>query len=359
METLLRGTISQRILKQVVYVHILRPQTLASTDESIAKAAYILRNDGVVAFPTETVYGLGARFDSEKAIKKVFLAKGRPSDNPLIVHISDLDELSSVAQEVPVIAEKLMLSFWPGPLTIVLPKTAAVPKVATGGLETVGVRMPAHAMALSLIRAVGLPLVAPSANLSGRPSPTSAAHVTEDLGDRIDGILDGGDTELGLESTVVRVVDDKIVVLRPGCVTREMLADIGEVEVESPSDDSNSTPAAPGMKYTHYAPRAQVSLVVGQAVESLPRLARELQKQGMSVAVVAFEGTLSQLQGMVKMSLGEHGGTDTAAKRLYSHLREADHLGVDHVLVEGIKAEGLGEAIMNRLTKAATCVIGG
>lgn len=338
----------------------LSPITLASTDESIARAASILKNEGIVAFPTETVYGLGARFDSEKAIEKIFVAKGRPKDNPFIVHICHPNELSIIATGVPAIAERLMLSFWPGPLTIVLPKTPIVPKIATAGLDTVGVRMPAHALALALIRAVGVPLAAPSANLSGRPSPTSAMHVKEDLDGRIDAILDGGQTEVGLESTVVTVAQDRITILRPGAVTREMLEEIGRVRVVSPSYDPSLVPAAPGMKYIHYAPRAEVSVFVGQAISMLPDKVHRLQQRDAVIAVVAYEDTLMQINnGMVKMSLGERDRVDLAAKRLYAYLREADHLSVNHILIEGIEARGLGEALMNRLLKAATHVIGG
>lgn len=338
----------------------LSPATLATTDESIAHAARILKNEGIVAFPTETVYGLGARFDSEKAIEKIFVAKGRPDDNPLIVHISHPYELSGIVTEIPLIVERLILSFWPGPLTIVLPKAPIVPKIVTGGLDTVGVRMPAHAMALALIRAVGVPLAAPSANLSGRPSPTSALHVKDDLDGRIDAILDGGSTEVGLESTVISIANNNIAILRPGAVTREMLEEIGRVDVIAPSFDPNYTPAAPGMKYIHYAPRAQVNLFVGQAIKKLPELAHKLQQQGAALAVVAFEDTLLQINNeTIKMPLGQRGRVDMAAKRLYSYLREADHLSVDYILVEGIEAEGLGEALMNRLTKAATHVFGG
>ena len=338
----------------------LSPVTLASTDECMIQAARIIRNEGIVAFPTETVYGLGARFDSERAIEKVFVAKGRPDDNPLIVHISHPDELALIATEVPAVAERLILSFWPGPLTIVLPKAPIVPNIATGGLGTVGVRMPAHDMALALIKAVGVPLVAPSANLSGRPSPTSALHVKEDLGDRIDAILDGGDTDVGLESTVVSVAHNKITILRPGAVTREMLEEIAHVHVVSPTFDPSRAPAAPGMKYTHYAPRAEVSLFVGQAIKTLPDYAFKLQQQGAAVAVVAFKDTLMKINDvMIKMALGERGRVDIAAKRLYACLREADHMGVDYILIEGIEPDGLGEALMNRLTKAATHIIGG
>ncbi|MDP3488420.1 MAG: L-threonylcarbamoyladenylate synthase [Bacillota bacterium] len=356
----MRGTISQRILQVGGLVLFLSSETVASTDEAIAQAARILKSEGIVAFPTETVYGLGARFDSEKAIERIFVAKGRPDDNPLIVHISHPDELSVIVTEVPAIAERLILSFWPGPLTIVLPKAPIVPKIATGGLNTVGVRMPAHPMALALIRAVGVPLVAPSANLSGRPSPTSALHVKDDLAGRIDAILDGGDTEVGLESTVVSVAKNRITILRPGSVTREMLEDIGQVHVAANPLDPNHAPAAPGMKYVHYAPRAQVSLFVGQAIKKLPEFAHRLQQQGAAIAVVAFEDTLMQINTeIIKMPLGQRGRVDMAAKRLYAYLREADHLSVDYILVEGIEAKGLGEALMNRLTKAATHVFGG
>lgn len=333
----------------------LSPQNISAADESIARAAYILQHNGVVAFPTETVYGLGARFDSVTAIAKIFEAKGRPQDNPLIVHISELNQLNMVVQKVPALAEKLISAFWPGPLTIVLQKTPNVPSQATGGLATVGVRMPSNSIALALISAVGVPLVAPSANISGRPSPTSAIHVREDLAGRIDAILDGGEAQVGLESTVISVTENSIVILRPGAVTREMLEEAGRVKVLVPDYNLSSAPLSPGLKYTHYAPRARVTLFVGQAVAELPLQAQKLQEQGEKVAVVAYDDTLKNVSGdCVQLSLGERGQVVVAAKLIYAHLREADNLGSTQVLIEGSETEGLGEALMNRLRKAAS-----
>lgn len=341
-------------------LRILRPVGHSTDDKDIKAAAAILKSGGVVAFPTETVYGLGARFDNEAAVAKVFAAKGRPRDNPLIAHVSHPRQLQQLVTGMNALEEKLMLAFWPGPLTLVLPKTAAVPYIVTGGLETVGVRMPGHQLALSLITAAEVPIVAPSANISGRPSPTSARHVAQDLFGRIDALVDGGDTPLGLESTVVQVRGDVINVLRPGGVTREMLASETGCHVISSvhHEDSASAPIAPGMKYTHYAPRALVTLYEGQAIVDIGSDARSLQQSNVSVAVIAFADTLSTLpRGVNIYTLGDRGSVDIAARRLYAYLREADDLGVQQILVEGLESKGLGEAVMNRLYKAATTVV--
>jgi len=340
-------------------MQVFTPNEYNERDASVLKAAYILQQGGVIAFPTETVYGLGACFDNVEAINKIFKAKQRPADNPLIVHVAGCQELELVAASVPPLAERLMLAFWPGPLTIVLPKTDAVPLIATGGLDTVGVRMPAHPLALALINAVGKPLFAPSANLSTRPSPTTAQHVVEDLQGRIDAVLDGGATEVGLESTVIRLVNNSIQILRPGGVTREMLEDVGRVAVTSAVGHSTQVPPSPGMKYMHYSPKAKVSLFMGQAVVELPAVVSNMVQQGIKPAVLAFSDTLEKLpEDIVRMPLGERGSNDTAAKMLYAYLREADILGVQHILVEGLKSQGLGEAVMNRLLKAASEVRG-
>lgn len=324
-------------------------------EKDVQAAAEILKEGGVVAFPTETVYGLGARYDSEVAIKKIFAAKGRPSDNPLIVHISHPRELALVAREFSPTEEKLMMAFWPGPLTLVLNKQEAVSPLVTAGRNTVGVRMPSHPLALKLIAATGVPLVAPSANISGRPSPTTAQHVAQDLVGRIDALLDGGETAVGLESTVIRVFSDRIIVLRPGSVTRSMLEEVAKLPVML-STETEGVPEAPGMKYVHYAPEAQLILYVKTNRDEIAAsLARDL-----STAVIAYADTLEGLPANVhKFTLGERGSVDLAAQRLYAYLREADSLGVERILVEGIESKGLGEAVMNRLYKAASQVIGG
>lgn len=317
-----------------------------------------MRNGGLVAFPTETVYGLGARFDCPEAIRSLFAAKGRPPDNPLIAHISHPKQLTELVSHMTPLEERLMLAFWPGPLTLVLPKLPAVPASATAGLSTIGVRMPAHAIALALISATGLPIVAPSANLSGLPSPTTARHVARDLGDRIDVLLDGGETPLGLESTVVQVRERVIYILRPGSVTREMLAEETGARVEGTwsGNAEEGVPLAPGMKYKHYAPRATVIVYAGEAGKEI---AAAIERASSPPAVIAFADTLAALpQSVARFTLGERGQADTAAKRLYAYLREIDDLGLTHVLVEAVPPLGLGEAVMNRLHKAATEVKG-
>jgi len=327
----------------------------AAQDDDVQAAANILKEGGVVAFPTETVYGLGARYDCEAAIKKIFAAKGRPSDNPLIVHISHPRELARVAPEFSPIEEKLMMTFWPGPLTLVLNKHEAISPLVTAGRDTVGVRMPSHPLALKLIAATGVPLVAPSANISGRPSPTTALHVLQDLTGRIDALLDGGETTVGLESTVVRVFLDRIVLLRPGSVTRTMLEEVTKLPVAL-TTETEGVPEAPGMKYVHYAPEAKIILYLdarqGGMVITLDG--------EVSTAVIAYADTLEGLPAKAhKFTLGERGSVDLAARKLYAYLREADSLGVERILVEGIESTGLGEAVMNRLYKAAFRVIGG
>lgn len=339
-------------------LRILCPDEHTAKDKYIAEAAAILRNGGLVAFPTETVYGLGARFNCPEAISRLFAAKGRPPDNPLIAHISHPKQLTALVSHMTPLEERLMLAFWPGPLTLVLPKLPAVPALATAGLSTVGVRMPGHAIALALITATGSPIVAPSANLSGLPSPTTARHVAQDLGERIDALLDGGETPLGLESTVVQVREGVIYILRPGSVTREMLEEMGAAVHGAWRGDVQEAvaPLAPGMKYKHYAPRATVVVYEGEAVREI---AAEIERAPSPPAVIAFADTLATLpECAARFTLGERGQADTAAKRLYAYLREIDDLGLTHVLVEAVPPLGLGEAVMNRLHKAATQVKG-
>ncbi|MGV3463815.1 MAG: L-threonylcarbamoyladenylate synthase, partial [Heyndrickxia sp.] len=237
------------------------------SNPQVVEAANLLKQNEVVAFPTETVYGLGANAISDEAITKVYEAKGRPSDNPLIVHIADFSQLYNLVLEIPKTAEKLMEKFWPGPLTIIFKvKSKAVSKKVTAGLNTVGIRMPDHPLALALIKAANLPIAAPSANSSGKPSPTTAGHVRDDLNGRISGILDGGETGIGVESTVVDCTGEVPIILRPGGVTKEAMEnEIGNVEIDPALHENlNSKPKAPGMKYTHYAPNAPVYLVDGK-----------------------------------------------------------------------------------------------
>jgi L-threonylcarbamoyladenylate synthase len=300
----------------------------------------VLRGGGLVAFPTETVYGLGADALSEAAVRKIFAAKGRPADNPLIVHVAGVDQVAALVRAVPAVAAALMAKFWPGPLTLVFERSAAVPDVTTAGQATVGVRVPAHPAALALLRACGRPLAAPSANRSGRPSPTSAAHVLGDFSNgEIDVVLDGGSCEVGLESTVVDVTRAVPMVLRSGGVTVEALrAAVGEVDVLI-GHDPEAMARSPGLRHRHYAPRARVVLVgAGEA------------QGGDDVAVISrrtrpvgFVGTWRQMPADL----------EGFARELFAALREVDAPGVETIVVEGVEEEGLGRAILDRLRRAA------
>lgn len=329
----------------------------------IARAGAVLARGGLVAFPTETVYGLGANALDPAAVARVFAAKGRPADNPLIVHVATLEELPRVAGEVPPLAQRLARRFWPGPLTLVLPRAAAVPAAASAGLATVAVRMPDHPVALALIHAAGVPVAAPSANRSGRPSPTCAGHVAEDLGDAVDLLLDAGPTRIGVESTVLDVTEDPAVLLRPGGVTLEELEEVlgpGGVRVwpEAGAGTPESGPArSPGMKYVHYAPAAPVYLYTGERAAVRAALAATLhdaRSRGERVGLLATEATLAELAPLASEaeSLGREPAE--AATRLFASLRALDSRGVASILVEGIAETGLGFAVMNRLRRAAT-----
>jgi len=423
-------------------------------DAALAEAARTLREGGIVAFPTETVYGLGADARNPEAVRRVFEAKGRPSDNPLIVHIADRKQLEELALPFGRTEERLMDAFWPGPLTIVLTvRPGAVAPQVTAGLDTVAVRMPAHPVALRLIAAAGCPVAAPSANRSGRPSPTLAAHVREDLDGRIDGIVDGGPAEVGLESTVVMVAGGRIHVLRPGGVTREALAEaagcevvvdgvagVGEDEgrdgigcgtggVESGgeygaaggrtsgaddglrsgdahaagsgaddgsrsgdahaagsgaddgsrsgderaggsgADDGSrsgaeragdsggiSAPRSPGVKYAHYAPRGEMTLVIGErgAVRDyIGREAATARAAGCRTGVLAWEEHAAEYDADAVVVCGSLARPEEAARRLYAALREFDERGIGRIWAEGCPPEGIGLALMNRLAKAS------
>lgn len=328
----------------------------------IVDAARLLRDRAVVAFPTETVYGLGANALSNEAVEKIFAAKGRPSDNPLIVHIAKKEQLSTVASEIPEKAEKLMDAFWPGPLTIILPRTDEVASLVTAGLDSVGVRMPDHPIALALIAEAGVPIAAPSANRSGRPSPTTAAHVLADLDGRVAGIVDGGATGVGLESTVIDVTVEPPVILRPGGITREeMEAVIGPVALDpSFQAGATETPRAPGMKYTHYAPEGEMWLVAGEAKRVWDKMAamlREAKQHGRKTGVLATEETFEAWRAHpdadVVLSVGSRSDLGEVAHQLYAVLRDFDAHHVQFIVGETFSREGLGMAVMNRLEKAA------
>ena len=330
-------------------------------DEELEEACRILQKGGLVAFPTETVYGLGGDAMHPEASAKIYAAKGRPSDNPLIVHIADMDALEDIAQSVPEAAVKLADHFWPGPLTMIFPKKEAVPKSTTGGLETVAVRMPSHPVARALIRESGVYIAAPSANTSGRPSPTKAEHVKEDLDGRIDMILDGGAVGIGLESTIVDLSTGVPTILRPGYITGEMLEDVlGEVQVDpailSQKMNPNIVAKAPGMKYRHYAPKGQMTIIegdTGKVVDEINRLVKEKTDEGCSVAVIATEETKDAYACANVRSVGSRATEGSIAAGLYDILREMDHIGAEYTYAESFEKDTLGKAIMNRMLKAA------
>jgi len=320
---------------------------------NIAEAADLLRNKEVVAFPTETVYGLGADATSDEAVAKIFAAKGRPSDNPLIVHVGAMEQLCSVVSDICDSAQKLMDAFWPGPLTIVLPKHASLSEQVTVGLPSVGVRMPSHPIALELLRTVNLPIAAPSANVSGRPSPTKAEHVAEDLDGKIAGIIAGGEAEIGLESTVIDCTVEPPVILRPGAVTRaQMEAVIGPIAMAESGKDVEATPKSPGMKYTHYAPRAPLTIVKGSEAFFRAIIA-EARAKGQTVGILVTEEHAETYAADVILTCGTREDVSSVAKGLYDALRAFDRFHVDVIYSESFEATGVGEAVMNRLQKAS------
>lgn len=328
--------------------------------EEIQRAGKLLAKGELVAFPTETVYGLGGDALNPEAAGKIYAAKGRPSDNPLIVHIADVSDLRRIVTEVPPQAEKLAEAFWPGPLTMIFWKNDQVPSATTGGMDTVAVRMPNHPVALELIRQSGCLIAAPSANTSGRPSPTEAAHVAEDMDGRIPMILDGGSVDIGIESTIIDLTESVPMVLRPGYITPEMLSEVlGESVILDPgivAEDDTKKPKAPGMKYKHYAPKADMIIVDGsseQVIKKINELAAEAGKQGKKTAVIATEETKDQYQADVVLSMGSREDEDSIARHLYHILRECDELSVGSIYSECFSTPRIGQAIMNRLLKAA------
>lgn len=318
----------------------------------IDQAATIIKNGGIVAFPTETVYGLGADATNSEAIARIFEIKGRPPDNPLIAHVHSLDQARAIAKFIPQsAAEKLAESFWPGPLTLVLKKNAVVSDVATAGLDTLAVRMPSNRISLQLIERAAVPIVAPSANLSGLPSPTEAAHVAEDIGDMIDMIIDGGHTRYGIESTVVDVSTEKPVILRLGTIPQkdiEMV--VGEVSVSGTSDGA---PKAPGMKYTHYSPAAKVILVKQPgAIYKVHELYKDREAAGYSVEVMSFDDYEDDLKGLNRTPVSGLNDPETYMRKLYATLRELDKRA-DVILVIDVPEGASWMAVKDKLKKAS------
>ena len=329
---------------------------LGTSEEDIERAAEIIRQGGLVAFPTETVYGLGADALNPEAVGKVYAAKGRPSDNPMIVHISSKDDLTCLTFEITEDMKKLADVFWPGPLTMVVPARPVVPKVTTGGLDTVAVRMPSDLTAASLITASGVPIAAPSANLSGKPSPTTARHVIDDLDGRIDAIIEGGDCQVGIESTVVDMTGSVPAVLRPGIITQEQLSsalgktvELDPVLLTKPEikrgeglleTDGDFKPKSPGMKYKHYAPKAEMIIYKGDREKAALAMAEEKLRRvecGQKVEIIIYDDE----------------EPEKAAREFFAKLRACDKAGVDVILAAALKEDGVGFAVMNRMFKSA------
>lgn len=325
------------------------------------EAVDILKNGGLVAFPTETVYGLGADGLNKDASMKIYAAKGRPSDNPLILHISSMKALDDLTKGDSSLGRKLAQAFWPGPLTLIFNKSEKVPLTTTGGLDTVAIRMPSHPIAYELIRQSGVYIAAPSANTSGRPSPTTAGHVMEDMDGRIDMIIDGGKADIGLESTIVDVTGEIPIILRPGFITLEDIERVtGEAEYDKslfqkPSTE-NFRPKAPGMKYRHYAPKGQLTIYEGESrnvIQAINKEAAKKQSEGFKVGIIATDETLSSYENGIIKTIGTRKDEKTIASGLFRLLREFDTEQADYIYSESFYDNPLGQAIMNRLLKAA------
>ena len=340
---------------------ILRKVDVDNIDmEVIKEASDILHAGDMVAFPTETVYGLGADALDEKASKKIYAAKGRPSDNPLIVHVANEQQILPLVKEIPESARKLMKAFWPGPLTIIFNKSDVVPYGTTGGLDTVAIRMPNHKVALTLIEESNIPIAAPSANTSGRPSPTTAMHVMDDLNGKISMVIDGGAVGIGIESTIVDVTGDIPMILRPGYINKKMLEEVvGEVTIDKAilgPVSPDLKPKAPGMKYKHYAPKADFTMFDGdidKVADRINELAESYIKKGYKVGIISSAESKERYRYGEVLSIGSRNNEISISKNLYKVLREFDDKQVDYILGETFRSEELGQAIMNRLLKAA------
>lgn len=331
--------------------------------EALKEAGEIIKRGGLVAFPTETVYGLGGDALNEDSSGKIYHAKGRPSDNPLIVHICRMEDLAPIVKEIPETAKKLAEAFWPGPLTMIMNKSGKVPYATTGGLDTVAVRMPGHKVALSFIQAAGGYIAAPSANISGKPSPTLAKYVAEDMDGRIEMIIDGGEIGIGLESTIVDLTEEAPIILRPGYITKEMLETVlGKVEMDKTilDDSTGQAPKAPGMKYRHYAPRGELTIINGQqerVIAEINKKAQKMRQKGEKVGIIGTDDTVGLYEADSVKSAGSRADEETIAHALYRILREFDDEEVTVIYSEAFDetagSGGIGQAIMNRLLKAA------
>ena len=338
---------------------VVKVNTIQPNPEAIFEAGQIIQKGGLVAFPTETVYGLGGDALNPNSSRKIYEAKGRPSDNPLIVHIASISDLSKIAVDVPKEAYDLAAAFWPGPLTMILNKSSVVPKETTGGLDTVAVRMPVNETALDFIKAAGGFVAAPSANRSGKPSPTVAKYVIEDMYGFVDMIIDGGESTIGLESTIVDLTVTPPMVLRPGFITveqlREILPDI-TVDVTTLSNDSGEAPKAPGMKYRHYAPKADMTIVSGKSEDVIKYVNEKIYEakgNGLKTGIIATDETMYRYGADSLKSLGVRTDEKSLAHNLFRILREFDDEAVDIVFAESFENTGINQATMNRMLKAA------
>ena len=331
--------------------------------EFIREASEILKKGGLVAFPTETVYGLGGDATDKEASRKIYQAKGRPSDNPLIVHIAKFEQLEQITKDLPETAKKLADAFWPGPLTMVCNKNGVIPYETTGGLDTMAVRMPNNPVALALIEESGCMIAAPSANTSGRPSPTKASHVYEDLSGKIEAILDGGPVDIGLESTIVDLTEDVVTILRPGYINMEMLKEVvGQVRMDPGIvyNDKGTTggakPKAPGMRYKHYAPKGDLTIISGvedKVVSTINQMTADAVSQGSKVGIIATAATAGKYEQGEVLVIGDREDEGSIAHNLYDILRQFDELDVDIIYSESFATPKMGQATMNRLLKAA------
>lgn len=338
---------------------VIRISSSDPEEELIKAAAALIRDGEIVAFPTETVYGLGADGLNEDAVKKIFHAKGRPQDNPLILHVDSIDMLEQLVMDIPPAARLCMEKFWPGPLTILFRRLEIVPDIITAGLETVAIRMPSHPVALRLISLSGAPIAAPSANSSGKPSPTRAEHVLEDMDGKIPLIIDGGETGVGLESTVLDLTGDKPMILRPGGITLEDVRKFLPNAIVDPalsSSDRDMIPKSPGQKYRHYAPKAQMILVSGESrrvVDEIKRITAEAELKGMKVGIMCCTENKINYYAYRIADMGSLEDKDTIAHNLFHIIRDLDRSKVDLIVCEAVGEDEIGLAIMNRLLKAA------
>jgi len=350
-----------RPVSKVFKVDPVRPSS-----ETIKYAAEVIKGGGLVAFPTETVYGLGADAYNKEAVKKIYYVKGRPSDNPIIVHLCEVSQLERVAYRIPEDAYKLIKRMWPGPLTLLLLKDPELPSVVTSGLDSVAVRMPAHPVALELIRESGVPIAAPSANISGKPSPTRGEHVVQDFYSKIEVILDAGETLYGVESTIINLLSDPPMLLRPGAYPVEEVESVLGRKIVVPEFargfEDASRALAPGMKYRHYAPDTPVVLVEARdygvaekIVEAVRGVILDYKMKRLKVALLSYAETSQFYEGLVDrlLVMGSRGNLFEVARNLFSTLRMVDTLGVDVAVIEGVEENGLGLAVMNRLRKAS------